>query len=182
MEAHDKITNRQQSFIEAQQMYFVATAPRSDDGHVNLSPKGLSSFTVIDERRVAYIDLGGSGIETHAHLTENGRICVMFCAFEGDPKILRLYGRGTAHPWGTPEFDALRDHFPAIEVPVRAIIDIEITRTQDSCGWAVPLYEYQSQRDRLLDHNAKRTQEEHFDRRLDSNSASIDGLPGLLRK
>jgi len=182
MDAYDKITNRQRTFIEAQQMFFVATAPRSDDGHVNLSPKGLSSFKVIDEHRVAYIDLGGSGIETHAHISENGRICVMFCAFEGDPKILRLYGRGTAHCWGSPGFDELRDRFPAIEVPVRAIIDIEVTRTQDSCGWAVPLYAFQSQRDRLLEHNAKRTQEASFERRLGTNAKSIDGLPGLIRK
>jgi hypothetical protein len=179
MEVLDQIRPKEAAFIDAQHMFFVATAPLSADGHINISPKGLASFARLDPKRVAYIDLGGSGIETHAHLRENGRICLMFCAFEGDPLILRLYGDGQAHQYGTPGFDALREHFPEIEVPVRGIIEVSLTRVQRSCGWAVPNYEYLGDRDLLLKHNSKRTQEEFMIRRIASNRESIDGLPGL---
>jgi len=178
MKAWTEINDRQKAFIAEQKMFFVATAPLSEEGHVNLSPKGLDSFAVLGPNRVAYIDLGGSGIETHAHLRENGRICIMFCAFEGKPLILRLYGRGEAHAYGTPGFEALREHFPAIEVPVRAIMEIEITRTQDSCGWAVPEYAFKAQRSRLVEHVGQVSQEEHTANRLAKNAKSIDGLPG----
>ncbi len=181
MKVYPNLEDRHRRFIADQQMYFVATAPLAADGHVNLSPKGLESFVVLAGDRVAYIDLGGSGIETHAHLRENGRICLMFCAFEGKPLILRLYGRGQAHLYGEPGFEALRDHFPAIDVPVRGIIEIEIDRVQDSCGWGVPLYEYQGQRDRLVDHCAKRTQDEHISLIYEKNAESIDGLPGAVK-
>jgi hypothetical protein len=181
MKAFDRITDAQSELIARQQMFFVATAPLAQDGHVNLSPKGLDSFVVLGPNRVAYLDLGGSGIETHAHLRENGRICLMFCAFDGEPLIVRLYGRGSAHAYGTPRFDELRPEFPAITVPVRGIIEVDVDRTQDSCGWAVPLYTFEGQRDRLLDHNAKRDQETFFERRLATNARSIDGLPGLER-
>jgi len=182
MKAYPNLDDRHRRFIADQQMYFVATAPLAADGHVNLSPKGLESFVVLADDRVAYIDLGGSGIETHAHLRENGRICLMFCAFEGKPLILRLYGRGQAHLYGEPGFEALRDHFPAIDVPVRGIIEVEIDRVQDSCGWGVPLYEYQGQRERLADHCAKRTQDEHISLIYEKNAESIDGLPGAVKR
>ena len=97
MEMLEEIGPAEAKFIEAQHMFFVATAPLAADGHVNLSPKGYTSFVQLDSKRVAYIDLGGSGIETHAHLRENGRICLMFCAFQGSPLILRLYGQGRGH-------------------------------------------------------------------------------------
>ena len=103
----------------------------------------------------------------------------MFCAFEGDPLILRLYGEGRAYQFGTPEFEALRGHFPEIDVPVRGIIDVSLTRVQRSCGWAVPHYEYAGDRDLLRKHNAKRKQAEFMARRIESNASSIDGLPGL---
>ena len=103
MKAYEHITDAQSELIARQHMFFVATAPLAEDGHVNLSPKGLDSFVVLGPDRVAYLDLGGSGIETHAHLRENGRICLMFCAFDGDPLIVRLYGRGTAHAFGAPD-------------------------------------------------------------------------------
>lgn len=179
MEFKGQLTPRETRFIEEQEMFFVATAPLAEDGHVNVSPKGLESFVVLDDRRVAYIDLGGSGIETHAHVRENGRICVMFCAFKGKPLILRLYGKASAHQYGTPEFDALREHFSGVEVPVRAIIEVELTRVQRSCGWGVPLMSYRGQRKKLVDHNAERTQEAFMKRRIATNSESIDGLPGL---
>ena len=179
MEVSEEIGPKEAAFIDAQRMFFVATAPLSADGHINLSPKGYASFARLGARRVAYIDLGGSGIETHAHLRENGRICLMFCAFEGDPLILRLYGDGHAHQYGTSEFEALRHHFPEIEVPVRGIIDVSLTRIQRSCGWAVPNFDYLGDRDILRKHNAKRTQAEFMARRIESNTSSIDRLPGL---
>lgn len=180
MEAFEEIRPKEAAFIDAQKMFFVATAPLSAEGHVNVSPKGYASFARIDPRRVAYVDLGGSGIETHAHLRENGRICLMFCAFEGDPLILRLYGQGQAHQFGTPEFDSLRPHFPEIDVPVRGIIEVALTRIQRSCGWAVPNFDYVGDRDILRKHNAKRTQEQFMARRLETNHTSLDGLPGLI--
>jgi len=178
---YDEIGDKQAAFIRSQKMFFVASAPLAPDGHVNLSPKGYEAFAILAPRRVAYIDLGGSGIETHAHLNENGRICLMFCAFEGDPLILRLYGDGYSHPYGTAKFDALRAHFPAVEVPVRGIIEVEVERIQDSCGFGVPFYEYQGERDTLLKFNAKRSQETLMERRYRTNAESIDGLPGLTR-
>ena len=179
MEVSEEIGPKEAEFIDAQRMFFVGTAPLSAEGHVNVSPKGYACFARLGARRVAYVDLGGSGIETHAHLSENGRICLMFCAFEGDPLILRLYGEGRAYQYGTPEFEGLRGHFPEIDVPVRGIIDVSLTRVQRSCGWAVPKYEYAGDRDVLRKHNAKRTQAEFMARRIQSNASSIDGLPGL---
>ena len=179
MKFHEEIRDRHREFIEEQHVFFVATAPLSPEGHVNLSPKGLDSFAILDPNRVAYIDLGGSGAETHAHLRENGRICMMFCAFDDKPLILRLYGSGRAHPHGSEGFEALRHHFPAIEVPVRGIMEIEVSQVQDSCGWAVSLYDYRGDRSRLLEHNSSRTQEEFTARRLETNHESIDGLPAF---
>ena len=179
MEFFDEIRPKEAAFIDAQKMFFVATAPLSADGHVNLSPKGYASFARLDPTRVAYVDLGGSGIETHAHLRENGRICLMFCAFDGDPLILRLYGKGQGHQYGTAGFDALRAHFPKIDVPVRGIIEVELKRIQRSCGWAVPNFDYVGDRGILSKHNAKRTQAEFMARRIETNQESIDGLPGL---
>lgn len=179
MQFLEEIGPAEENFIKAQHMFFVATAPLSADGHVNVSPKGYSSFAQLDRKRVAYIDLGGSGIETHAHLKENGRICLMFCAYQGSPLILRVYGKGVGHQYGTPGFDALRPHFPDIDVPVRGIIEVSVTRIQRSCGYAVPKYEFLEERNRLKEHNAARTQEEHIARRIATNGKSIDGLPGL---
>lgn len=179
MEMFEEIGPAEAKFIDKQHMFFVATAPLAADGHVNLSPKGYESFVQLDSKRVAYLDLGGSGIETHAHLRENGRICIMFCAFAGSPLILRLYGEGQAYQYGTPEFDALRSHFPEIDVPVRGIIEVALTRVQRSCGWGVPKFEFIEERKRLKEHNAERTQEEFTARRIESNGVSIDGLPGL---
>jgi len=180
MKAFESLKERHLRFIAEQKMFFVGSAPLSPEGHVNVSPKGHDAFAILDANRVAYIDLGGSGIETHSHMQENGRLCIMFCAFAGKPLILRLYGRGQAHAYGSPEFEALRSHFPGVDVPVRGIIELEITRVQDSCGWAVPYYEYQGDRTRLLEHNAERSQQAFIEHRLETNARSVDGLPGLL--
>lgn len=181
MRVFESINESHRELISGQKIFFVGSAPLSTEGHVNISPKGLDSFVILGENRVAYVDFGGSGIETHAHMRENARLCIMFCAFEGSPKILRLYGRGQTHVFGSSAFDELRPSFTGIEVPVRGIIELDVSRVQESCGWGVPLYEFQGQRDRLLEHNANRTQEEFMERRYGTNAKSIDGLPGLER-
>ncbi len=166
-------------WIGAQQMFFVSTAPIALDGLINCSPKGTEgTFAVIDSQRVAYLDLTGSGIETVAHLRENGRIVIMFCSFEGPPKILRLHGRGSVHESGSAGYQALEDHFPA-HPGARAIIEIAITRIADSCGYAVPHYDFVQQRDVLDKWTERKGDAALRDYRVQKNSRSIDGLPGL---
>tara|TARA_R110002051_G_scaffold165688_2_gene236578 strand:+ start:45641 stop:46198 length:558 start_codon:yes stop_codon:yes gene_type:complete len=176
---YDSIDERVTAFIEAQKMFFVATAP-SGHGHVNISPKGYDTFRILGPHEVAFLDLGGSGIETVAHLRQNGRITFMFCAFEGAANILRLYGRGRSICFDEPGFKEKLVLFP--EFPkARAVITAKISRIQDSCGWAVPLYDFKGERDQLIRTNAHRTDEEWRERRYVSNALSIDGLPGLIR-
>lgn len=167
-------------FIKAQKMFFVASAPLSGDGHVNVSPKGHDSLVVIDERTVAYLDLGGSGIETLAHIKESGnaRVTIMFMALEGKANILRLYGRGEAVSFDEPGFDKMKALFPEFD-RARSIITLHITRVADSCGFAVPFYEFKGERDQLLRSNAGRTIPEWKKHRLNTNAKSIDGLEGL---
>ena len=136
----ERITPELTEFLEAQPVFFVATAPAGPEGHVNLSPKGYDTFRVLDEHTVAYLDLTGSGVETIAHLRENGRITLMFCAFEGRPNIVRLYGTGTVLELGTPEAAPLVDRFPTFP-GARAVITVDVTRIPTSCGYAVPLME-----------------------------------------
>ena len=137
-------------FIEKQHLFFVATAPSGDDGHVNCSPKGLDTFRIIGETAVAYLDYVGSGVETIAHLRQNGRIVVMFCALEGAPRIVRLHGRGTAVEPGDAEFATLAGHFANAGDPmVRSIIRVDVTRISDSCGHGVPRFRYEGDREQL---------------------------------
>jgi hypothetical protein len=165
-------------FIRAQKMFFVATAPLAAEGLVNLSPKGLDSFRILGPREVAYLDLTGSGIETVAHLRENGRIVFMFCAFEGRPRILRLHARGDAFEPGEPEFERLRPEFPEV-TGVRAIVRADVRRIADSCGWGVPLYSFQAQRDQLVRYGEQLGPEKIREAQAEYNTRSIDGLPGL---
>src|SRR3954466_3959091 len=141
------------AFIEAQTMFFVGTAPSGDDGHVNVSPKGGANlFRVTGPLGFAYVDLMGSGIETVAHLRENGRIVLMFCAFEGPPKIVRLHGRGVPVQQGDPGFAAALAAFDITDEQrraVRSVIEIEVTRIADSCGFVVPQMSYVGERDQL---------------------------------
>lgn len=177
---YPEIDDRIAAFIKAQKMFFVATAPNAADGHVNMSPKGYDSFRILGPNTVAFLDLGGSGIETLAHLRENGRITFMFCAFEGKANILRLYGKGEAVCFDEPGFEEALALFP--EFPkARAVITAEITRIQDSCGWGVPFYDFRGERDQLVRTNAHRSDEEWRARRYASNAKSIDGLPGLVK-
>jgi hypothetical protein len=167
-----------QKWMQRQQMFFVATAPSAADGLVNCSPKGLDSLRVIGPRSLAYADTGGSGIETVAHLKDNGRITLMMCAFEGPPKIFRFYGHGTAVEPHDDGFDELLEQFP--EMPaVRNIIRIRVERIIDSCGYGVPLYEFRRHRDSLHNYFSKQTEEDILAYRRKRNSESLDGLPGL---
>ncbi len=175
---HDEIGERLAGFIARQRMFFVSTAPRSDEGLVNLSPKGLDSFVVLDPHTVAYLDLVGSGIETVSHVRENGRIVLMFCSFEGPPNILRLHGRGDVVEPGDAEWEELSAHFPAYG-NARSIIRVRVTRISDSCGYGVPLFEYRGQRGQLAQWAEKRGPEGIAAYKRENNDASLDGLPGL---
>lgn len=165
-------------FIRRQHVFFVATAPMAGDGLLNLSPKGLDTFAVLDRRRVAYLDLTGSGVETIAHLRENGRIVVMFCAFEGRPRILRLHGRGRAVLPGHADFQELAQAFTS-RPGIRSVIEVSLTRIADSCGFAVPRMDYRGDRSQLDTWAEGKGPERLATYRAEKNSVSIDGLPGL---
>src|SRR5262249_45430471 len=135
-------------FISAQSVFFVGSAPLDADGHINVSPKGLDTFRVLSPTTVAYLDLTGSGVETIAHVRENRRIVLMFCAFQGAPRILRLHGLGRVVEPGQREFSELRSQFPGHE-GARAMIVVELTRVSTSCGFGVPLLRYEADRDQL---------------------------------
>lgn len=175
---YERIDERLREFIEQQPLFFVATAPLAEDGLLNLSPKGLDTLRILDERTVAYLDLTGSGVETIAHLKENGRCVMMFCAFEGRPMILRLHGRGEVLETGEADFEDLLPLFP--ELPgTRSIIRIAVDRIADSCGWGVPLMNFEGDRDQLLRYADQIGDEGIRDAQQKGNMASLDGLPGL---
>ena len=183
---YDAIDSSLRRWLDKQPMFFVATAPNDPEGHVNCSPKGGEGvFQVLGPTTVAYVDLVGSGVETVAHLRENGRIVLMFNAFSGPPKIVRLHGRGRIAAEGTAEFDALVAAFPLTEEVrplARGIVSVEVTRISDSCGFGVPRMEKIADRDQLL-RWSEQQQAKHggaWKRRYvtANNAASIDGLPG----
>jgi hypothetical protein len=176
----DTIDPKLRGFIEKQKMFFVATAPLSDEGHVNLSPKGLEgTLAVLDDRTIAYLDFTGSGVETIAHIRENGRVCMMFCAFEGPPRIVRIHGTGDAIEPHHEEFESLLAHFD--EYPgVRSIIRIAASRISDSCGYGVPLYSYEGERDQLSRWAERKGPDGLAQYQRDNNTESLDGLPSGL--
>ena len=173
---YDEIDDEQIRWIRNQHMFFVATA--APEAHVNLSPRGLDTFRVLGPRRVAWLDLTGSGVETIAHLRAEGRITLMFCAFEGPPKILRLYGQGEVLAPGEEEFEKLRPHFPDLPGE-RAIIDVSVERIADSCGYGVPRMDFVGPREELLTSAERKGPEKMAKYRALRNTRSIDGLPGL---
>lgn len=175
----DGIDAEMREWIERQLVFFVATAPLSADGHVNMSPKGLETFAVTSERSVRYLDLTGSAAETVAHLTENGRITIMFCGFEDPPRILRLYGRGTAHLIGTSGFEDRLRTFANVPHSTRAVIDVDVSRVQISCGFGVPLASDLQPRERLTVWASARDADQLAEYRKSKNSLSIDGLPAF---
>jgi Pyridoxamine 5'-phosphate oxidase len=175
-----EIDEKLAAFIAKQKMFFVATAPLSFGGHVNLSPKGYDALRVLGPKRVAYVDLGGSGIETVAHVRENGRITIMFCAFEGPASILRLYGKGDVVQFDDPRFRQMIGMFPGFEY-ARSIITVDVELIADSCGWSIPFYEFKGERDQLKRYIEHHELDAWHESRLKKNATSLDGLPGLVR-
>jgi hypothetical protein len=175
------IDDRLGQWLLSQPVFFVATAPLAGDGHVNCSPKGnRGEFAVLDGRRVGYLDQTGSGAETIAHLKQNGRIVVMFCAFEGQPRIVRLHGRGRAVLLDDPEFQALAPQFAGhATVGARSIILVDITRVADSCGYGVPLMEFGSHRTKMDEWADRKGAEGIRAYWAEQNVESIDGLAAV---
>lgn len=184
----DGIDEHQREWIARQRLYFVGSAPLDAEGHINVSPKGpIGTLRVLDDHTVAYLDMVGSGAETIAHLRENGRIVVMLCAFEGPPRILRLHGRGRIVPVGDPEFDELferagfEDPHP-VEQARRSVIVVDVDRVADSCGYGVPLMNYEGEREHMQAWAEKKMRigEDAIEAyKAEKNTVSIDGLPAL---
>jgi hypothetical protein len=166
------------AWIGRQRVFFTGTAPLSGEGHVNVSPKGGEAFRVLGPLEVAYLDYTGSGAETAAHVQENGRIVIMFCAFEGPPKIVRLHGRGTVILPEDGRFRELAALFPD-NPGRRAIVHVAVTRVSDSCGYSVPLYDFKEQRDVLDKWAEKQGPEKLQTYRATKNVRSVDGLPAF---
>lgn len=170
----DALNDKLTEFIRAQKVFFVGTA--AADSRINVSPKGLDSLRVLGPTRIVWLNLTGSGNETAAHVLDNGRMTLMFCAFDGSPLILRVYGRARAvHPrdaeWA--ELAAQFDDLPG----ARQFFDMTVESAQTSCGWGVPLYEYQSQRETLVRFSRQFGQEKFEEHWRTKNAESIDGLP-----
>jgi hypothetical protein len=177
---YNEIGDALDAFIRRQRVFFVATAPLAADGHVNCSPKGLDTFAVLDPHTVAYLDLTGSGVETIAHLRENGRIVLMFSALDGPPKIVRLHGRGRVVAPHDADFAALRARFPAHHEGLRSVIVVDVERVSDSCGYGVPEYAYVGERTQLPAWTQRKGPEGVARYRAEKNAESIDGLPGVM--
>lgn len=178
-QVYPEITDRIREFLLEQKVFFVATAPSGSDGHVNVSPKGMTdSLAVLGPHRVAYLEYGGSGVETIAHLRDNGRIVLMVCAFEGPPKIVRLHGHGRDVLPAASEFADLLAAFPRPPHPgLRSIIVIDVERVSDSCGYGVPLMRYEGDRDLLVQFWSRKTPHEREEYQATRNARSIDGAP-----
>lgn len=175
----DTINDSHRAFILKQKLFFTASAPLTANGHVNLSPKGIDSFRVLSENRVAYMDIVGSGNETSAHILENGRLTIMFCAFEGPPNILRLYGNGYTVLPGDREWQDLASHF-SIQLATRQIIVSDVHQVQTSCGFSVPYYEYKGERDHAQKWAENKGAEGLQSYKEEKNRISMDGLPTSL--
>lgn len=171
---YSKLSSRLQQFIEAQKIFFVATA--AEDGRINLSPKGMDSFKVIDENRVLWLNVTGSGNETAAHLLAKNRITIMFCSFEGAPNILRLYGKGKEIKPSDSEWEMVASHFTILP-GTRQIFDITIESAQTSCGMSIPFFEYKGEREELNEWAAGKGEDGIKAYWTEKNQTSIDGLP-----
>jgi hypothetical protein len=176
---HEFIELHHKEFIEKQHLFFVSTAPLNANGHINLSPKGLDSFRVLSPARVGYMDIIGSGNETSAHILENGRITFMFCAFDGPPNILRLYGNGYAVLPGDTEWPEFSANFTTL-ASTRQIIVADIFKVQTSCGFGVPFYEYAGERDHSFKWAGSKGAEGLENYKKEKNMISIDGLPTAM--
>ncbi|MGD8587554.1 MAG: pyridoxamine 5'-phosphate oxidase family protein [Chromatiales bacterium] len=167
---NEKLTD----FIIRQQIFFVATAAAG--GRINLSPKGMDSLRIVSPNQVVWLNLTGSGNETAAHLLENDRMTLMFCAFEGDPKILRLYGHAKCHYPDTPEWEAHIGRFPGLP-GARQIIVMEVDLVATSCGFGVPLFDYRGERDELREWAKKKGENGIKAYWQERNRVSLDGKP-----
>ncbi|MCT2584175.1 pyridoxamine 5'-phosphate oxidase family protein [Actinophytocola gossypii] len=180
---YERIEPRLRTFIEEQPVFFVASAPLAGDGHVNVSPKGRSgTLAVLDDLTVAYLDFGGSHAETVAHLRENGRITLMWCAFTGPPKVLRVHGRGEPVFRDDPRWPDLIRHFAEVDGPgARSIVLVHATMVSDSCGFAVPFMDYREERTQHAEHFGRKSEQEFaaYCARKPYNGTSIDGLPAI---
>lgn len=176
---HSGITEEHREFIENQKLFFVCTSPLDANGHINLSPKGFDCFRVLSPTRVGYLDIVGSGNETSAHLLENGRITFMFCAFEGPPKILRLYGKGKTVLPGNAEWDELSRKFTILPA-TRQIIIADIFKAKSSCGFGIPLYEYIAERDHAFKWAENKGEAGLEEYKREKNLVSMDGLPAPI--
>ncbi|MGW6707510.1 pyridoxamine 5'-phosphate oxidase family protein [Streptomyces sp. NPDC054956] len=180
---YERIDGRLRKFIEEQPVFFTATAPLAGDGHVNLSPKGRAgTLVVIDEQTLAYLDFGGSGAETIAHVRENGRITLMWCAFSGPPNIVRIHGDGEAVFRDDPRWGELIALFGEADGPsARAVILVKARRIADVCGYAVPLMDYQGERTLHAEYFGRKTDEEfaEYCEKKEFIGESLDGLPAL---
>jgi len=176
---HDAISTAHREFIEKQHIFFVATAPLSTEGRINLSPKGFDCFKVISERQVAYMDLISSGNETSAHTLENGRITIMFCSFDATPNILRLYGKGFTVLKGTEDWEKYSAHF-LIYPSTRQLIVMDVELVQTSCGFGVPMYNYWGERDIHFEWAEKKGPEGLNEYIEKNNLISLDGLPTTI--
>lgn len=170
----DRIDDKIRRFIAEQKMFFTASAPA--DGRVNLSPKGIDTFRVLDEKTVCYLDLTGSGNETAAHIKENGRLTIMFCSFSGAPLILRLYGTGEVVSQKSEKWVELINLFDDF-AGTRQIIVLDVESLQTSCGFGIPLYEFKENRSTLIDWAENKGADGIEKYRREKNQTSIDGLP-----
>ena len=175
---YEAITPELAGWLEKQALFFVGSAPLSASGHINVSPKGLDTLRLLGPRRVAYLDLTGSGAETVAHVRENGRIVLMFCAFSGPPKIVRLHGAARLVTPASPEWAALRERFPG-HLGARAVVDVHVTRISDSCGYGVPSFSGMELRTALPRWTENKGPAGLVAYRRAHNACSVDGLPAL---
>jgi hypothetical protein len=171
-----ELTSRQSEFVARQKIFFVASAP-INGGRVNLSPKGMDTFRILSPKRVGYLDATGSGNETAAHLKQNGRVTIMFCAFEGPPLIFRIYGRGRTVQVADAEWTQLRPLFGPPMPGERQLVIAEIENTYTSCGYGVPFFDYQGEREQLTEWAGKKGPAGLAAYRAEKNQRSIDGLP-----
>jgi predicted pyridoxine 5'-phosphate oxidase superfamily flavin-nucleotide-binding protein len=179
---YEQIDERLAAWIESQPVFFVATAPLSGEGHINCSPKGnRQELVVLNPNRIAYVDQTGSGVETIAHLQENGRVVLMFCAFDGPPRIVRVHGRGRAVLRSDADFAQLLERFPAtVGVGIRSIVVVDANRVSDSCGYGVPLMAFTGHRPTMDEWAERKGEAGILAYWKEKNSISLDGLPGVL--
>lgn len=178
---YDTLNPALQKWVREQKIFFVASAPLAEDGHVNVSPRGHDCLRILDENTLAWLDLTGSGNETSAHILENQRLTMMWCAFEGSPRILRAYGTGEVVLPDTDRWQELVGQFTLMP-GYRQIIVNHITKVQTSCGFAVPFFNYQSERSALVDSAVKQGDAKMEAYRQEKNTSSIDGLPTHLKQ